>query len=282
MMREADALAVLPRPDLERALRDLLGPAFAAIHPDRLVTIPEGIAVDSGERRPVVAGRAVGALASAVATLPAERQGLPLVLSVARLNRVKGLSELVEAWAGDLGLLESFNLAIVGGDLQHPTAEEQHVLDEIRDVCTRLPQARSGLVLLGHRPHDEVPHLLRAVAHGIPGVVAAGGVYACASRKEEFGLSLLEALAAGLAVVAPDRGGPPTFVEEGRTGFLVDTTDLEALRAGLRRAAAVRLDDARAARARAHVEEGFTIDAMADRLVGVYERLAGRSVLRAA
>jgi glycosyltransferase involved in cell wall biosynthesis len=283
LMREADALAVLPRPNLERELRDLLGPAFAAIHPDRLFAIPEGIAVDSAEPRPVAAGDPVArSLASAVATLPAERQGLPLLVSVARLNRVKGIPELVEAWAGDARLLEGFNLAVVGGDLEHPTPEERHVLAEIRAVCARLPQARKGLVLLGHRPHDEVPHLLRAVAEGIPGVVAAGGVYACSSRKEEFGLSLLEALAAGLVVVAPDRGGPPTFVEDGRTGFLVDTTDLEALRTGLHRAASVRSDGARAARARSRVEEDFTIDAMAGRLVGVYERVTGRSALRAA
>ena len=102
------------------------------------------------------------------------------------------------------------------------------------------------------------------------------------SRKEEFGLSLLEALAAGLPVVAPDRGGPPTFVEDGKTGFLADTTDLAALRTGLRRAASVRLDEARAARARSRVEQDFTIDAMAGRLVELYEHVTRRPALRAA
>ena len=56
MMREAAALAVLPRPGLEGELRELLGPAFDAVRPDRLCTIPEGIAVDAAARRPVVAG----------------------------------------------------------------------------------------------------------------------------------------------------------------------------------------------------------------------------------
>ena len=283
MMREAAALAVLPRPGLERELRDLLGPAFGAVHPDRLWAIPEGIAVDAAARRPIGAGGpAIRSLASAIATLPACRRGLPLLVTVARLNRVKGIPALVEAWAGDPRLLESFNLAIVGGDLEHPTPEERHVIDEIEAVSARLPQARSGLVTLGHRPHDEVPQLLRAAAHGITGAVAAGGVYACPSRKEEFGLSLLEALAAGLPVVAPDRGGPPTFVEDGTTGFLVDTTDLASLRAGLRRAASVRLDAERATRARSLVEERFTIDAMAGRLVDLYEDVTRRRALRAA
>lgn len=283
MMREADALTVLPRPGLERELRDLLGPAFAAVRPDRICTIPEGISVDSAARRPVApGGPAVRSLASAIAGLPEERPGLPLLLTVARLNRVKGIPALVEAWAGDAGLLESFNLVIVGGDLEHPTPEERHVLAEIGAVCARLPQARRGLVLLGHRPHDEVPQLLRAAAHGIPGVVEAGGVYACSSRKEEFGLALLEALAAGLPVVGPDRGGPPTYVEDGETGFLVDTTDLASLRTGLRRAASIRLDPFRAARARSLVEERFTVDAMADRLVALYGRVTDVPALRAA
>jgi len=283
LMREADALAVLPRAGLERELGDLLGPAFAAVDPDRLVTIPEGIAVDSAARRPVAArGPTVRSLASAISALPPERRGLPLLVTVARLNRVKGIPELVEAWAGDAGLLEGFNLAIVGGDLENPTPEESHVLADIRDVRARFPQAEDGLILLGHRPHDEVSQLLRAVAHGIPGVAAPGGVYACSSRKEEFGLSLLEALAAGLPVVAPDRGGPPTFVEDGKTGFLADTTDLAALRTGLRRAASVRLNEARAARARSRVEQDFTIEAMAGRLVELYEHVTRRPALRAA
>jgi glycosyltransferase involved in cell wall biosynthesis len=127
-----------------------------------------------------------------------------------------------------------------------------------------------------------VPQLLSAAAHGIPGVVGAGGVYACSSRKEEFGLALLEALAAGLPVVGPDRGGPPTYVEDGETGFLVDTTDLASLRTGLRRAASIRLDPFRAARARSLVEERFTVDAMADRLVALYGRVTDVPALQAA
>src|SRR4029079_8394546 len=90
-------------------LGNLLGPAFAAVDPDRLFTIPEGIAVDSAARRPVAAhGPAVRSLASAISALPPERRGLPLLVTVARLNRVKGIPELVEAWAGDRGLLQGF------------------------------------------------------------------------------------------------------------------------------------------------------------------------------
>lgn len=283
MMREADALTVLPRTGLERELRALLGPAFDAVEPERLWTIPEGIAVDGAAERPLAPeGPAIRALGDALRALPEERRGLPLLLTVARLHRVKGIPQLVEAWAGAPELLERFNLVVVGGDLEHPSAEERHVLTEIEAVCARLPGARRGLVLLGHRPHRDVAQILRAAAHGIPGAAAHGGVYSCPSRKEEFGLALLEALGTGLAVVGPDHGGPPTYVEDGRTGFLVDTTDLASLRVGLGRAAAARLDATRAARARAVVRERFTVGAMADRLVSMYADVAGAFALSAA
>ena len=283
MLREADALAVLPRPGIERELRELLGPSFDAVSPERLWTIPEGISVDAAATRPLApAGPAVRSLGDAVRALPERRRGLPLLLTVARLNGVKGIPQLVEAWAGDPELLDGFNLVVVGGELERPSPEERSVLDEIDAICARLPEARQGLVMLGHRPHAEVPQLLRAAAHGIPGIVDPGGVYACPSRKEEFGLALLEALGAGLAVVGPDRGGPPTYIEDGRTGFLADTSDLASLRSALRKAASTRLDTARAARARALVQERFTVEAMADRLVSLYAHVTGEGALRAA
>ena len=44
-----------------------------------------------------------------------------------------------------------------------------------------------------------------------------------AAAKEEFGLAIVEALGAGLTVVAPDVGGPATYVADGDTGVLADT-----------------------------------------------------------
>ena len=87
----------------------------------------------SGRSRPEAP--AIRSLAAAIGSLRERRLGLPLLLTVARLNRVKGISQLVEAWAGDPELLEGFNLVIVGGDLENPTPEERSVLAEIEAVC---------------------------------------------------------------------------------------------------------------------------------------------------
>lgn len=273
----ATGLALLPRAGGPRELAELVGLA------DRhalVRTVPEGIAIGAldAAAAAVTSGLdpVAAQLAAAVARLPPGRRCLPLVLSVGRLHRVKGFPTLLEAWAGDPALRDAANLVIVGGDLAQPSAEERSVLDALEAARGRLPGARDGLVLLGHRPHAEVLRLMAAARQGVPGAVAPGGVYACASEKEEFGLALLEAMGTGLSVMGPRTGGPPTFIADGVNGTLTDTSSVAGIRDGLLRAMALRLSGDRAERAAVTVRERFTVEAMAAGLVELYA--AGRAV----
>ena len=279
LLEQAEAVVVLPRPDARAALHRLIGAPFAQVDDARVHTIAEGISlaeIDRAARKPAPRVRDHGRPAVArdlldgVAALPPERHGLPLLVSVGRLHRVKGLPLLVEAWAGDDELHRSLNLVIVGGGLEEPTPEEALVLGQLDDVCARLPRARDGLVLLGHRANGEVATMLRVARVGLGGLIGPHGIYACTSQKEEFGVALLEAMATGLAVVAPNAGGPATYVHEGSTGWLADTSSVADVREGLRRAAAGRADETRAQRTSHLVRSRYTIEAMATSLAAVY------------
>ena len=267
MRDRSHGLALLPRARGRAELQTLV--RLPADTPgQRVRTVPEGISIAPVDR--AGGAPAVQDLVDRIRLLPHVRHGRPLILSVGRLNHVKGFPTLIDAWAGDPELREAYNLVIVGGDHEHPTRQEQLVLGELALAAGRHPDAAGGLLLIGHRAHRDVLALMAAARAGVPGVIGAAGVYACASRKEEFGLALLEAMASGLSVLGPDSGGPPTYIDDGITGILADTGTVSGLREGLHRAGAGRTDPERAALATAKVREHFTIEAMARGLVELY------------
>jgi glycosyltransferase involved in cell wall biosynthesis len=186
------------------------------------------------------------------------------------------MGTLVEAWAGDEALRSQCNLLIVGGDLVTPTSDERGQLEVIDSLIPRVEAVEQGLLLAGHRSNDTVARWLAAARFGRTGLAAAHGVYVCSSMKEEFGIAILEAMATGLTVVAPSSGGPATYVEEGVTGFLVNTQDPLALARGI--TAALQLaqgpfGEELAERAGEMVESTFTIQAMANTLSRVYRNV---------
>jgi glycosyltransferase involved in cell wall biosynthesis len=87
-------------------------------------------------------------------------------------------------------------------------------------------------------------------------------------------LVVLEAMAAGLPVVATAVGGLPKLIADGQTGFLVPPRDEAALRGRLR---GLRADPAGAAaagaRAQAHAGDRHSRDRMVQRYLALYERL---------
>jgi len=274
LAREAAGLALFPRLDPDQVLVDLgLDPDEVA---DRARVVPEGVDVRSVRlaERDVVhpsVSRAPAVVAELARRLPAHRHGRPILLTAGRLHPVKGVDRVVAAWAGDPALRERYNLVIVGGDLDAPSPTERTVLDAIGAAVgspVAVP-AVDGLVLLGGRPRADVARLMAVAQHGHGAVVAPGGVYANGALKEEFGLALLEAMAVGLAVVAPAAGGPATYVVDGWTGVLVPP-DAD-LTGAIHRASALVHAEGRGDAARDLVAERYSIDAMADRLAQLYQ-----------
>ncbi len=286
LAEQAEHLVLFPRPDIERSIARLVGIDLSA-RPERVRVVGEGIDVAALGRvarevwgdapRGPATTAALDDLATLLDRLPPERRSLPLAVSVGRLAPVKGMATLVESWLSDQGLHRRCNLVVVGGELDDPSPEEGAELSRIRDLLAADASGGAGVLLAGHRPNATATAWLAAAQRGTPGTSAPGGVYVCASLKEEFGIAILEAMTVGLVVVAPDGGGPATYVDEGVTGILTDTAQRQELASAVGRALDLAASPGaalRRRRSRAVVRERFGIDTMAGAVSEVYVEVA--------
>lgn len=138
----------------------------------------------------------------------AQRAAPPLILFLGALCREKGLEELVRAFAR---LTHPARLALVG-----PEAGEGFV-SRIESIAAEL-----GVV-------DRIR--LPGPARGAEKEAwfAQSSIFALPSHIEGQPISILEAMAAGLPVVASRVGAIPTMIESERSGLLVDPGDVEGL-----------------------------------------------------
>lgn len=175
-----------------------------------------------------------------------------------RVRPQKGTDIFVAALCRLLPHFPEWGAAIIGAI----TPEHRAFADGLRRDLAAAGLA-DRVALLGERPIGEVPEWYRRVA-----------IYAFTSRNEGFGLTLLEAMAAGTAVVASRAGAAEVAIEDNVTGRLVPPGDVDALVAALepwlRDPAEAAAFGARAhARAVAH----FGLDREAAEIDAVYARL---------
>ena len=183
--------------------------------------------------------------------------GLKLV-AVGNVNPAKGFDTLIEA----AGLLRRrterrVTVVIVGGQFASQARYRARLENRIQDL---------GLSdVIFHGPSDDVPACLKAA-----------DVYVCSSRHEASPMSVWEALAMGLPVVATDVGDVARFNATARFGLISPPGDAEALAANLARMvedAALRAD--LAGRARGFAEATFELAVCAERHARAYRALLG-------
>jgi sucrose-phosphate synthase len=147
----------------------------------------------------------------------------PLILAVCRPDKRKNISGLITAYGENKELQKKANLAIFAGirkDIQTMPDNEREVLTEILLLMDKYNLYGKMAIPKRHETKHEVPELYRIAAE-------TGGVFVNSALTEPFGLTLIEAAASGLPVVATDDGGPRDIIRNCQNGILTDVTNSE-------------------------------------------------------
>ncbi len=148
----------------------------------------------------------------------------PMILAVSRADPRKNIATLLSAYGASPQLRERANLVLVAGNRDDIASLERgprEVLTNVLTLVDRHDLYGSVAYPKQHRPED-VPDLYRLAAR-------SRGVFVNPALTEPFGLTLIEAAASGLPVVATCDGGPREIIQNCRHGLLVDPLDQNAM-----------------------------------------------------
>lgn len=146
----------------------------------------------------------------------------PIILNVGRLNRQKGQDQLIRAW-GESRLWRDYNMIVIGGNCEKPNAEEADITGFFKAYLELNRHLQGRFAHLEALPNKVVRNIERMIMNNPVGVYP--NIYLCSSKKEEFGIAILEALSEKFLVFAPVEGGVKTYINNGSNGFLIDTSD---------------------------------------------------------
>lgn len=176
-------------------------------------------------------------------------EGSPTFVFLGRFEERKGIRELAAAWPIVVKALPQARLLVGGwGELE----------DEFRSRLMASPGAR----FIGFR-------------RDVPAVLSLADVLVAPSHYEGFGLVVVEAMAAGVPVIAAEASSIPEIMRDGVEGLLVPPRDSARLaRAMVRLGSAPELRRKMGSAGRERVLREFTFDRMLDRHEELLARLA--------
>lgn len=148
----------------------------------------------------------------------------PIILAVSRADERKNISGLIKAYGQHAKLREMANLVIIAGNRDNLLTMDRGIRQVLKNILYSIDcYDLYGQVAYPkqHKPED-IPDLYRMGA-------TSQGIFVNPALTEPFGLTLLEAAASGLPLVATHDGGPIDIIKNCQNGLLVDPLDSEAM-----------------------------------------------------
>ena len=187
--------------------------------------VPPG--VDATRFHPHGSSQECSAVESLLQPFLREPDRAPL-LAISRAVRRKNIPALVEAYGQSPVLRQRHNLVLVLGCRDDPRQlekQQRDVLQQVFDLVDRF-DLYGQVAYPKQHSRAQIPALYRWAAR-------RGGLFVNPALTEPFGLTLLEAAACGLPMVATDDGGPRDIQHRCNNGLLADVTDPGALQEAL-------------------------------------------------
>jgi len=148
----------------------------------------------------------------------------PIILALSRPDKRKNISALVDAYGQSTRLQELANLLIVAGnrdDIDELEEGAQEVFHELLVAIDR-HDLYGKVAMPKHHRRDQVPLFYRIAA-------LTGGVFVNPALTEPFGLTLIEAAASALPIVATEDGGPRDIIGNCHNGILIDPLETDSI-----------------------------------------------------
>ncbi len=195
--------------------------------PDRMVVIPPGVALErfypapDNWQNPPIKQELEKFL---------KNPDKPMITAISRPAIRKNVSRLVKAYGEDPELRQLANLVIVLGnrdDISTMESSSRQVLLEILQLIDRY-DLYGHVAYPKHHTADDVPDLYRLTAK-------TKGVFINPALTEPFGLTLIEATACGVPIVATSDGGPRDIIAACQNGLLIDPLNIQDIQNALRK-----------------------------------------------
>lgn len=148
----------------------------------------------------------------------------PMILAMSRPDERKNITTLIKAYGDCAQLQEMANLVIVAGNRDAISDMEDGAARVLLKILLEIDRADlyGRIAYPKHHGSADVPILYRLAA-------ARRGVFINPALTEPFGLTLIEAAASGLPIVATEDGGPRDIIANCHNGELIDPLDEQGM-----------------------------------------------------